>query len=54
MLPIMVVVGAAIYTGSLRAFHILTKDDVEFVRSIAPRRFERLLILVAKFVVVGG
>ncbi len=53
MLPVMVVVGAAIYIGSLRAFHILTMDDVEFVRSIAPRRFERLLTLVAKFVVVG-
>jgi O-antigen/teichoic acid export membrane protein len=48
MLPIMVVVGAVIYLGSLRALHLLTTDDVEFVQSIIPKRFEKLLSLLAK------
>lgn len=49
MLPVMVAVGAAIYVGSLRALHLLTENDVEFVSGITPKRFQKLIPLLAKF-----
>jgi hypothetical protein len=48
MAPVLVVIGAMIYIGSLRALHLLTKDDVQFVQGIAPKRFQKLVPLVAK------
>ncbi len=48
MLPVMVVVGGLIYLGSLRAAHILTADDLEFIRDLTPRRLQSLLPTAAK------
>lgn len=47
-LPILVIVGALIYFGSLRALHLLTIEDLEFVGGIMPPRFQRLLPKIAR------
>lgn len=48
MLPIVVVVGAIIYLGSLRVFHLLTRRDLEFVSDLTPARLQWLLALAAR------
>ncbi len=49
-LPIVVVVGALIYLGSLRALRLLTLEDLEFVRDLTPTKLHGLLPLTAKLV----
>ena len=48
MLPMVVVVGALIYLGSLRALRLLTVKDLEFVRDLTPTKLHGLLPLAAK------
>lgn len=48
MIPVMVVVGAFIYLGSLRALNLLTVDDLEFVHDMLPRRFHSIVPRVAR------
>ncbi len=48
MLPILVVIGALVYFGSLRVLHLLTQDDLEFIRGIMPSRFQKLIPTVAR------
>lgn len=48
MLPIVIVLGALIYLGSLRALGLLTKKDLEFVTDLTPRKLHGLLPLAAK------
>lgn len=48
LLPFVVVVGALVYLGSLRALHLLTAEDLEFVRDLMPTRFRRVLPIAAR------
>lgn len=48
MLPVMVLVGALIYLVSLRALHLLTIDDLEFVGEMMPSRLRALLPKAAR------
>ena len=48
LLPILVLIGAAIYVASLRALRLLTEEDLEFVRGIVPTRFHFILLRVGK------
>ncbi len=48
MLPVMVVVGPLIYLGSLRALHLLTVHDLEFIGDLTPRKLHGLLPTAAK------
>jgi len=48
LLPILVLIGAAIYVASLRALRLLTEEDLEFVRGIVPTRFHLILLRVGK------
>ena len=50
MLPIVVVVGALIYLGSLRALRLLTVEDLEFVHDLTPTKLQFFLPLAAKLV----
>jgi len=50
MLPLVVVVGALIYLGSLRALRLLTVEDLEFVRDLTPTKLQFFLPLAAKLV----
>lgn len=48
MLPFVVVFGALVYVGSLRLLHVLTVDDLKFIRDLLPTRLHTLLPLAAK------
>jgi O-antigen/teichoic acid export membrane protein len=48
MLPVVVVIGVLVYLGVLRALKLLTVEDFEFIRQMAPVRFHRLVALVAR------
>jgi len=48
MLPVVVLVGAALYIAELRALKVLTAQDFEFIQLIAPARFHGLIALVAR------
>ena len=54
ILPVLIMLGAAIYLGSLRLLHLLTADDVEFVRGIAPVRLHSIIGKLAKIVGIRG
>jgi O-antigen/teichoic acid export membrane protein len=49
LVPVLIVVGALIYVGSLRLLHLVTVNDLEFATEILPRRFRWLLPKLAKF-----
>ena len=48
MLPVVVVIGALIYLGALRALKLLTVEDLQFIQQLAPARFQRAIALVAR------
>ncbi|HUK51487.1 MAG TPA: lipopolysaccharide biosynthesis protein [Terriglobales bacterium] len=53
-LPFLIMLGLVIYLGLLRASHLLSKDDLEFLRAITPQRLHRWLPLLARIVGVAG
>jgi hypothetical protein len=48
MVPAFVVVGALVYLGCLRALRLLQKDDLEFIRDIAPEKLHPLVAIIAR------
>jgi O-antigen/teichoic acid export membrane protein len=48
LLPMLIVVGAFIYLGSLRLLHLLTASDLEFAREIVPSRFQPIVPRIGK------
>ncbi len=50
MLPALVVLGLLIYVGVLRFSHLLTTDDVYFVRDMMPRSLHPVLPRIARLV----
>lgn len=48
LLPVVIIVGALIYLGSLRLVHLLTVEDLEFVLDLTPSRLHMFLLIVAK------
>lgn len=48
MLPVMAAVGVVIYLVSLRAVHLLTEHDIEFIRDLTPRALQGLLPAAAR------
>ena len=48
MLPVVIVVGALLYLGVLRALKLLTTQDFEFIQLMAPARSHRLIGLIAR------
>lgn len=48
MLPFVVVLGALIYLGSLRALRLLTRTDLDFVSDLTPTRLHWLLPIATK------
>jgi len=51
-LPVLVILGAAIYLGCLRLLRLLTAGDLEFVRGIAPARFHPLIDRIGRYLIV--
>jgi len=54
MLPVVLVVGALLYLGVLRALKLLTTQDFEFIQLMAPARSHRLIGLIARLAGVGS
>jgi O-antigen/teichoic acid export membrane protein len=48
LLPVLVVVGAVIYFGSLRLLRLLTASDLEFARGILPSRFHPIVLKIGR------
>lgn len=48
ILPVVIVIGALLYFGCLRAVHLLTVEDLEFVREMMPVRLRAFLPIVAR------
>jgi len=49
-LPFLLLLGLLIYLGLLRVFHLLSRDDLNFVQTIAPSRFHRYFPIFARIV----
>jgi O-antigen/teichoic acid export membrane protein len=54
MVPVFVAVGALVYLGCLRALSVLQKDDLEFIRDMAPERLHPLVAIVARIAGVSS
>ena len=54
MTPAFVVVGVLVYLGCLRALRLLQKDDLEFIRDMAPEKLHSLVEIVARIVGVSS
>jgi O-antigen/teichoic acid export membrane protein len=48
VLPAFIVGGGLIYLGLLRAFRLLSNDDIDFIREIVPQVFHKFLPKIAK------
>jgi O-antigen/teichoic acid export membrane protein len=48
MLPVVIIIGALIYLGALRALKLLTVEDFEFIEQMAPTRAHRLITIIAR------
>jgi len=48
MLPVVMVVGALLYLGALRALKLPTVQDFEFIQLMAPARSHKVITLVAR------
>lgn len=48
LLPVMILLGAGIYLGSLRVLHVLTVRDLEFIQDLMPARLHAFLPMAAK------
>lgn len=48
MMPVFVAIGGLVYLGCLRALRLLRKDDLEFIRDIAPEKTHPLVAILAR------
>ena len=48
ILPVVIVIGGLLYLGTLRALTLLTVQDFEFIRQMAPARSHRLISFIAR------
>ncbi len=54
MMPVFVAVGALVYLGCLRVLRLLQRDDIEFIRDIAPAKLHPLVTVVARIAGVSS
>ena len=47
-LPFLMVFGIVVYLGLLRVSHLISKDDLEFIRDVTPRFLHRFIPLIAR------
>ena len=47
-LPLLIFLGAGTYLISIRACRLLSRNDVDFIRNLTPRRFHQYLPIIAK------
>ena len=48
ILPVVIIIGGLLYLGALRALTLLTVQDFEFIRQMAPARSHRLISFIAR------
>jgi O-antigen/teichoic acid export membrane protein len=48
VLPFVIVIGALLYLGAMRAMKLLSAQDFEFIRQMAPARSHKLIALIAR------
>lgn len=49
-LPLLIVFGFLTYLGLIRVCRLVSRDDLEFIRAITPRAFQRFLPIIARLV----
>jgi hypothetical protein len=54
MLPIVIVMGALLYLGELRALRVLTVQDFTFIQLMMPASSRRLITIIARVAGVGA
>jgi O-antigen/teichoic acid export membrane protein len=52
-LPFVTVFGALVYVGLLRVFHLISRNDLEFMQALTPRSLHRYIPVIARIVGVS-